>query len=103
MIKERVKNQINAESNPLQQTDTVGLAINFNKEENIKTKLTSDNYKIDCLKQIVTNEQARVNQRLNIVREKSKLLSQLIKDEEIDGTSTENSVIKRGIWNLLHN
>jgi hypothetical protein len=102
-IKERVDNEIKADGNVAMKSYEIGTVLKVEESDHISNKLTSDEYKIDCLKKIVDNEQSRVNQRLDIVREKSKILSKLIKDEDFEDASTENSVIRRGIWNLLNN
>ena len=101
-IKQRVNCKISNEANTAQRSQELGAALKLREKNNISNKLTSDQYRIDCLNKIVENEQNRVKTRLDVVREKSKILTRLIKDEEFNGTN-DNSVIGRGVWNLLHN
>jgi hypothetical protein len=54
------------------------------KETKVTEKLTSDEYQLSCLKQIVDNENNRVYQRLQIVRDKTRILKDLINNEDDD-------------------
>ena len=52
------------------------------KTERVTEKLTSNEYQLECLQKIMSNEKDRVDQRLAVVREKTRLLNQLINSED---------------------
>lgn len=62
----------------------VHIATKIPKETKVTEKLTSDEYQLSCLKQIVDNENNRVHQRLQIVRDKTRILKDLINNEDDD-------------------
>jgi hypothetical protein len=62
----------------------VPIVIKIPKETKVTEKLTSDEYQLSCLKQIVDNENNRVYQRLQIVRDKTRILKDLINNEDDD-------------------
>lgn len=52
------------------------------KVTKVTEKLTSDEYQLSWLKQIVDNENNRVSQRLQVVRDKARILKDLISKED---------------------
>lgn len=102
-IKERLREEIRIESDQNLRVAEINKALKPTKTDAATDRLTSNEYQLDCLRKIVDNEKQRVGQRLDVVREKSKLLNQLVNNEDVDDSTNENSVIKRGLWNLLNN
>lgn len=76
-VKERVLNELKL-TYDLPVVDYPQKATKTKAAHEYTNKLTSNEYQIDCLKQIVVNEKNRVDQRLDIIREKTKMLKQLI-------------------------
>lgn len=102
IVKTRVENTIKEEIDPYRKSKEISNALKTRKTFKYNDKLTSNEYQLDCLQKIVDNEKNRVDQRLDIVREKSKILHQLINFEDYNNTN-ENSTIKRDVWGLLNN
>ena len=102
-LKDRVEGDIKSDSDMVTRRAKYGSALGEAQIANITNKLTSMDYRIDCIRKIVHNERDRASQRLQNVRDKTEILNRLIKDEDFEDVSTENSVIRRGIWNLLNN
>lgn len=96
-VKAKIKDDSNKNKKIVEYTHASGVV----PTSTITGKLTSNEYQADWLKKIVDNENNRVGNRLEMVREKSKILSQLVNYEDFE--DTENSTIQRGIWNLLNN
>ena len=78
MKKQKVKETIEVKQKK------VPIVIKIPKETKVTEKLTSDEYQLSCLKQIVDNENNRVYQRLQIVRDKTRILKDLINNEDDD-------------------
>lgn len=102
-IKKRVNDEIKINSNFNSRALEFGRAFKSQKTQRYTNKVTTNNYQIDCLQQIVENENNRANQRLEIVREKTKILKQLINYEDFAKNTSEGIEINKGIWNLINN
>lgn len=102
-VKERVDNEIKSNSDYNSRALLYGRALKTQKTQQYTNKVTSNNYQIDCLQQIVENENNRASQRLEIVREKTKILKQLINYEDFAKNTPEGIEINKGIWSLINN
>ena len=102
-IKKRVNDEIKINCNFNSRALEFGRAFKSQKTQRYTNKVTTNNYQIDCLQQIVENENNRANQRLEIVREKTKILKQLINYEDFAKNTSEGIEINKGIWNLINN
>ena len=102
-IKERVNNEIKINSDLTSKTGEYSRAIKTRKTQKFTNKMTTKNYQIDWLQQIVENENNRANQRLEMVREKTKILKQLMNLEDLNKKDTENLIHHKGVWSLINN
>ena len=94
-IKERVNKEVKIDTDFNEKAKDLHSAIKVKKALDFTNKLTNNEHQIDWLKQIVDNEKNRANQRLEMVREKTKMLKLLISNEETDIGVTEIQNLKR--------
>lgn len=81
-VKERVDLEVKSDIDFNSKVKSLHTALKPKKALNFTNKLTNNEHQIDWLKQIVDNEKNRANQRLEMVREKTKMLKQLISSED---------------------
>ena len=82
-MKQKLRQEIDLEANSNHRTFKVYKALKVSKAQRMTSKATKNEAELSNLKQIVNNEKTRVDQRLEIVREKQKMLTQLINHEEL--------------------